>query len=241
MAGKLNGDWSGDDILATAGETYALLPRPSRATTAAFLTLLREYWPNASKGTRMVVAHALRSSRRANPAVLEALELCELGGAAAVGHAKPVEEPSPADNASLVASAAADHARETMRQLAQTGDAGPEIQRVEIARRLRDALAPARDLADLLRLPADGAAQVLGDARGVIVALKALGIERDTARGFVARWHAAVPPGFEEAYDALSLAEAHDVVASWRGAALLVESERRREEERDRETALRRA
>ena len=217
--------WSGDDILSTAAETYALLPRPSGATTAAFATLMREYWPGASAGTRLEVGQALRSSRRIARNVLDLLERLEIGETEPVLEAEPSEDD--ATPPSLVESAAADHARDTLRALARSGERGPELQPREIARRLRDTTTPAHDLADLLRLPEDGAEQVLGDPRGTIVALKALGIATPAARGFVARWQAAVPPGFVEAYEAITLEECLDVVAAWRGAALLRERSER--------------
>ena len=193
------GEWTGDDILLAAAETYAILPRPPAPVTDAFLIILRDGWPAASAGARLAIAQTLRGSRRVSRRVLDALEACEMDA---------------------VADTAADRAREALRALAGTAEPGPELQPATVLRRLRDARDPALELADLLRLPPGGARLVVRDARGLLVALKALGVEPEVARGFVARWHAAVPPGFAEAYAALTLEECLDIVAAWRGAAL---------------------
>ena len=246
-----SGNWTGDDILLASAETYALLPRPSGTATAAFLTLLREYWPGSSGGTRAKVSQCLRGSARTALRVLEALDEYEGGSdadgllivedepASSLAEAElrlgdtPATEAAPAHVEVQAAVAApapvlaeapiatgSAHARDTIRHLAATGERGPEVQPAVIARQLRDAREPSRELATLLRLPEGGAAMVMADARGVLVALRALGIETSVARGLVARWHAAVPPGFESAYEALALPDCLDVVAAWRGAAL---------------------
>ena len=66
--------WTRDDILLATVETYILLPRPSGASTSAFLTLLKEYWPTASAGTRAHVEGQLRASKRLDLRALEALD-----------------------------------------------------------------------------------------------------------------------------------------------------------------------
>ena len=263
-----SGNWTGDDILLASAETYSLLPRPSGTATSAFLTLLREYWPAASGGTRAKVAQCLRCSARTATRVLDALDECETRTEAALLDreiaeadaamapvaelraapvkrtrvtnvaitpiAKPTLVTRPVEETSVVEASAAqpasveaggaDHARDAIRHLATTGERGPEIQPDVIARQLRDAREPTRELAALLRLPEGGAAMVMADARGVLVALRALGVETQVARGLIARWHAAVPPGFEAVYEALSVSDCLDVVAAWRGAALAASS-----------------
>ena len=90
--------WTRDDILLATVETYSLLPRPSRASTDAFLTLLREYWPTASAGTRAHVETALRGNRRIDYRALEALdELTEGGTARTEAHERVASEPVETD------------------------------------------------------------------------------------------------------------------------------------------------
>lgn len=83
--------WTRDDILLATVETYGLLPRPSRASTDAFLTLLREYWPTASAGTRAHVETTLRGNRRIDYRALEALDELTEGAAASAQTSEPAQ------------------------------------------------------------------------------------------------------------------------------------------------------
>ena len=89
MARKTRGTprWTRDDILRDAAETFAILPRPSTAARRAFVALMREFWPDASDGTRQWVEGTLRASRHVGREVLETLDGLLDGGGAAGGEA----------------------------------------------------------------------------------------------------------------------------------------------------------
>ena len=67
--------WTQDDILVAAAETFSLLPRPSGAATDAFTALLVEYWPSAEAETRGRVNALLRGSAHCSARVIEVLDM----------------------------------------------------------------------------------------------------------------------------------------------------------------------
>ena len=66
--------WTQDDIIVSAAETFALLPRPSGAAMEAFTALLTEYWPSTSADARAQVSSTLRGSRRVSARVVAVLD-----------------------------------------------------------------------------------------------------------------------------------------------------------------------
>ena len=225
--------WTRDDILLATVETYSLLPRPSGSSTNAFITLLREYWRTASRGTRIQVEAQLRGCARLERRVLEALD--ELTDArvhvtikasdanVSVRHPRPLgarREAEPAEPPLR----AAEHARSVLRHLSATGEPGPAVQIDETVRRLRETDMPWVEMAVLLRLPSEAGNWIIADARGTAVALRALGIGTRDAKELVDRWHHGAPEGFVQTYEALPLEECLDIVGTWRRSAQPVES-----------------
>ena len=66
--------WTQDDIVVSAAETFALLPRPSGAAMEAFTALLTEYWPTTGAKARADVSATLRRSRRVSARVIAVLD-----------------------------------------------------------------------------------------------------------------------------------------------------------------------